>query len=63
MGDSQRSRAALRHLSEPNQNAYSKRFTRTYRNEVLCASIFKAVEQVQHISEEWQLDGNQRPPT
>jgi putative transposase len=35
---------------------------RTYRNEVLDAYLFKSIEQVQHITEEWLLDYNERRP-
>lgn len=47
---------------EPNQNAYIERFNRTYRNEVLDAYLFKSIEQVQHITEEWLLEYNERRP-
>lgn len=39
-----------------------ERFNRTYRNEVLDAYLFKSIEQVQHITEEWLLDYNERRP-
>lgn len=38
---------------ERNQNAYLERFNRTYRHEVLDAWVFKRIEQVQHITEDW----------
>jgi len=55
---------ALRFIEpgEPNQNAYIERFNRTYRNEVLDAYLFKSIEQVQHITEDWLLDYNERRP-
>ncbi|WP_416136188.1 IS3 family transposase [Aquabacterium sp. A7-Y] len=55
---------ALRFIEpgEPNQNAYIERFNRTYRNEVLDAYLFKSIEQVQHITEEWLLEYNERRP-
>lgn len=55
---------ALRFIApgEPNQNAYIERFNRTYRTEVLDAYLFKSIQQVQHITEEWLLDYNERRP-
>ena len=55
---------ALRFIEpgQPNQNAYIERFNRTYRNEVLDAYLFKSIEQVQHITEEWLLEYNERRP-
>lgn len=55
---------ALRFIEpgEPNQNTYIERFNRTYRTEVLDACLFKSIEQVQHITEEWLLEYNERRP-
>ena len=55
---------ALRFIEpgEPNQNAYIERFNRTYRTEVLDAYLFRSVEQVQQITEEWLLDYNEQRP-
>lgn len=55
---------ALRFIEpgEPNQNAFIERFNRTYRHEVLDAYLFKSIEQVQHITEEWLLDYNEQRP-
>lgn len=55
---------ALRFIEpgEPNQKAYVERFNRTYCTEVLDAYLFKSIEQVQHITEEWLLDYNERRP-
>ncbi len=47
---------------EPNQNAYIERFNRTYRHEVLDAYLFKTIEQVQHITEEWLREYNEQRP-
>ena len=47
---------------EPNQNAYIERFNRTYRHEVLDAYVFKSIEQVQHITEDWLRVYNERRP-
>jgi putative transposase len=55
---------ALRFIEpgQPNQNAYVERFNRTYRTEVLDAYLFRSIEQVQHITEEWLLDYNEQRP-
>lgn len=55
---------ALRFIEpgEPNQNAYIERFNRTYRHEVLDAYLFKSIEQVQHITEEWLREYNEQRP-
>ena len=47
---------------EPNQNAYIERFNRTYRHEVLDAYLFKSIEQVQQITEEWLREYNEQRP-
>ena len=47
---------------EPNQNAYNERFNRTYRHEVLDAYLFKSIEQVQQITEEWLREYNEQRP-
>lgn len=47
---------------EPNQNAYIERFNRTYRHEVLDAYVFKTIEQVQHITEDWLRVYNEQRP-
>lgn len=47
---------------EPNQNAYIERFNRTYRHEVLDAHVFRTIEQVQHITEDWLLIYNEQRP-
>jgi putative transposase len=47
---------------EPNQNAFIERFNRTYRHEVLNAYLFRSIEQVQHITEEWLCDYNEQRP-
>jgi putative transposase len=62
MGGCEGDCAALIAPGEPNQNAYIERFNRTYRNEVLDAYLFKSIEQVQHITEEWLPDYNERRP-
>ena len=54
----------LNHIEpgEPNQNVYIERFNRTYRPEVLDAYVFKSIEQVQDITEEWlRIYNEQRP--
>ena len=47
---------------QPNQNAYIERFNRTYRTEVLDAYLFKSIEQVQTITEEWLREYNEQRP-
>ncbi|MDR2016612.1 MAG: integrase core domain-containing protein, partial [Burkholderiales bacterium] len=47
---------------QPNQNAYIERFNRTYRTEVLDAYLFKSIEQVQRITEEWLREYNEHRP-
>lgn len=47
---------------KPNQNAYIERFNRTYRHEVLDAHIFRNIDQVQHITEEWLRVYNEQRP-
>jgi putative transposase len=48
--------------AEPNQNAYIERFNRIYRHKVLDAYLFKTIEQVQRISEEWLIEYNEQRP-
>lgn len=54
----------LNHIEpgEPNQNAYIERFNRTHRHEVLDAYVFKSIEQVQHITEDWLRVYNEQRP-
>jgi putative transposase len=54
----------LNHIEpgEPNQNAYIERFNRTYRHEVLDAYVFRSIEQVEEITEDWlRIYNEQRP--
>jgi putative transposase len=47
---------------KPDQNALIERYNRTYRTEVLNASVFESLEQVREISAEWvQNDNEERP--
>lgn len=54
----------LNHIEpgEPNQSAYIERFNRTYRHEVLDACLFKSIEQVRVITEEWLRVYNEQRP-
>ncbi len=47
---------------KPNQNAYIERFNRTYRDEVLSAYLFKSLEQVQQITDDWLIEYNELRP-
>lgn len=53
---------ALRFIEpgEPNQNAFTERFNRTHRTEVLDAYRFRSIEQVQHITDEGLLEYNEQ---
>lgn len=46
----------------PNHNAYIERFNRTYRKEVLDSYLFRSIEQMQHIPEEWRVEYNEQRP-
>lgn len=47
---------------ELSQNAYIERFNRAYRHEVLDAYLFKSIEQVELITEDWlRIYNEQRP--
>ncbi|BCA57146.1 transposase [Nitrospira sp. KM1] len=45
-----------------NQHAFIERFNRTYRTEVLNASVFESLEQVREISGEWLQSYNEERP-
>ncbi len=47
---------------KPNQNAYIERFNRSYREDVLDANIFEAMEQVRKLSANWMDDYNNNHP-
>ena len=47
---------------KPDQHAVIERYNRTYRTEVLNASVFESLEQVRAITAEWlQRDNEERP--
>lgn len=53
-----------RHIQrgKPDQNAYIKRYNRTFREEVLDAYVFDDLDQVREISAEWlRIYNEQRP--
>ena len=47
---------------KPDQNAFIERFNRTYRTEVLNASVFESLEQVREIRAEWLQSYNEERP-
>ena len=47
---------------KPDQNAYIERLNRTYRGDVLDAWVFRSIEQVQDLSDEWLADYNENRP-
>jgi integrase, catalytic region len=47
---------------KPNQNAYIKRFNKTYRTEVLDAHLFEDLEQVRDITDLWLQSYNEERP-
>lgn len=47
---------------KPNQNAFIERFNRTYREEVLSAYLFDALEDVQDLTHNWLYQYNEDRP-
>ena len=47
---------------KPNQNAYTERFNRTYRDEVLDLYLFDSLAQVRDITERWIRSYNEHRP-
>ena len=55
---------ALRYIQpgKPDQNAFIERYHRTYRTEVVNASVFESLEQGGEISAEWLQRYNEERP-
>ena len=47
---------------KPNQNAYIERFNRLYREDILDAYLFKNIDQVNQLSDNWKHDYNHKHP-
>jgi putative transposase len=47
---------------KPNQNAYSERFNRTYREEVLNRYLFEDLDQVREMTHKWLIMYNEQRP-
>lgn len=47
---------------KPAQNGYIERFNRTYREEVLNMYLFKNVQEVQRMTDEWLREYNEKRP-
>jgi hypothetical protein len=45
-------------FGKPNQNAFVKRFNRSFRDEVLNANLFNSVYQAQEAADNWMQDYN-----
>ena len=48
--------------SKPNQNAFVKRFNRSFRDEVLDANLFNSIAEAQEAVEVWMMDYNEFRP-
>jgi putative transposase len=47
---------------KPTQNAYTERFNRSYRTEVLDCYVFESLHEVRHLTEEWMYRYNRERP-
>lgn len=54
----------LKHIQpgQPTQNAFIERFNRTFREDILDAYIFKSVNELKDLAEEWMNDYNENYP-
>ena len=57
-------RVKLAHIQpgKPAQNGYIERFNRTYREEVLDMHLFRSIEEVQAITDQWVYEYNNERP-
>ena len=47
---------------KPYQNCYIERFNGTYRNEVLNRYIFKSLDEIRDITDDWLIEYNYKRP-
>ncbi len=57
-------RIALHYIQpgKPDQNAFIERFNRSYRTEVLDASVFESLAEVRAVTDRWLVTSNQERP-
>ena len=46
----------------PTENSYVERFNRTYRDEILNMYVFKTLNEVRELTEEWRRECNEERP-
>ena len=47
---------------EPTQNAYIERFNGTFRRDVLNAYVFKSIQEIDDVTNDWIIDYNYNRP-